>query len=77
MPRGVNNWTAEDVMRFLKERDFVHNHTRGSHMFYVGRIASALRQVCIPFHAGRAINPRTLQSIIRQSGISKTEWMRY
>jgi predicted RNA binding protein YcfA (HicA-like mRNA interferase family) len=48
MPRGLNNWTAEDVVRFLKARDFVFNHARGSHYFYVGKINGSTRQVCIP-----------------------------
>ncbi len=76
MPRGIHNWTAEEVIRFLKERRFIHNHTRGSHMYYVGNYAGALRQVCIPFHGSRSIDPRTLNSIIRQSGIPKCEWLK-
>jgi predicted RNA binding protein YcfA (HicA-like mRNA interferase family) len=74
MPRGVNNWTAEDVVRFLKDHDFIHNYTRGSHMYYVGRYAGIMRQVSIPFHGSHAIKPRTLKSIIWQSGIPRDEW---
>ncbi|MCL5012197.1 MAG: type II toxin-antitoxin system HicA family toxin [Patescibacteria group bacterium] len=74
MPRGIHNWTAEDVVRFLKDRGFIHNHTRGSHMYYVGRYGGSVRQVCVPFHAGRSIDPRVLKSIIRQSGVSQNEW---
>jgi predicted RNA binding protein YcfA (HicA-like mRNA interferase family) len=76
MSRGVNNWTAEDVMRFLKDYHFFHNYTRGSHMYYVGHYAGSLRQVSIPFHGSRAIKPRTLKSIIRQSGIPQEEWLK-
>lgn len=46
-------------------------------MYYVGNYAGALRQVCIPFHGSRAIDPRTLNSIIRQSGIPKDEWLKW
>jgi hypothetical protein len=46
-------------------------------MYYVGNYGGALRQVCIPFHGSRSINPRTLNSIIRQSGISKNEWLKW
>jgi len=77
MPRGLNNWTAEDVVRFLKERGFILNHTKGSHCFYVGRAGGMFRQVCVPFHGSRTIKPRTLKAIIRQSGISKENWLNW
>lgn len=75
MPRGVLNWTAEDIVRFLKAHGFVLNHTRGSHCFYAGRAGGTFRQVCVPFHGSRVIKPRTLKGIIRQSGISKEVWL--
>jgi predicted RNA binding protein YcfA (HicA-like mRNA interferase family) len=75
MSRGINNWTAEDVMRFLKARGFVFNHAKGSHYFYVGRVNGKIHQVCIPFHGAKSLNPRTLKGIILQSGISKNEWL--
>ncbi|OGY97307.1 MAG: hypothetical protein A2122_01930 [Candidatus Liptonbacteria bacterium GWB1_49_6] len=75
MPRGFYNWTAEDVVRFLKEYGFALNHTRGSHFYYVGHHGGTFRQVCIPFHGNRALKPRTLKGIIRQSGIQKDEWI--
>lgn len=75
MPHGVNNWTAEEVIRFLRDHNFIHNHTRGSHMYYVGHHGEAFRQVSVPFHASRSIKPRTLKSIIAQSGIPKSEWL--
>jgi predicted RNA binding protein YcfA (HicA-like mRNA interferase family) len=75
MARGLYNWTAEDVVRFLKERRFTLNHTKGSHYFYVGHYSGAFRQVCVPFHGSRTIKPRTLKGIILQSGIPKNEWL--
>lgn len=77
MPRGLYNWTSEEVVRFLKEHDFSLNHTRGSHYYYVGKAGGSFRQVCIPFHGTRAIKPRTLKGIIRQSGISKETWLKW
>ena len=75
MPRGLNNWTAEDVVRFLKVRGFVFKHAKGSHCFYVGNAGGATRQVCIPFHGSKSLNPRTLKGIILQSGIAKSGWV--
>ena len=71
MPRRFLNWTAEDVVRFLKTHGFVLNYTKGSHYFYFSRG----RQVCVPFHGSRVIKPRTLKGIIRQSGIPKEIWL--
>jgi predicted RNA binding protein YcfA (HicA-like mRNA interferase family) len=71
MPRGLLNWTAEDVVRFLKTHGFVLIHTKGSHYFYF----YSGRQVCVPFHGSKAIKPRTLGGIISQSGISKDIWL--
>jgi len=35
MPRGLKNWEFKDVVKFLKNNDFSHTHTEGSHFFYV------------------------------------------
>lgn len=77
MPRGINNWTAEEVVRFLKEHRFTLDHTKGSHFFYIGMANNKLRIVCVPFHGSRSIKPRTLKGIIAQSGISQDKWMDY
>jgi predicted RNA binding protein YcfA (HicA-like mRNA interferase family) len=74
MPRGLFNWTSEDVIRVLKEYGFMHTHTKGSHMFYLGHYAGAPRQVCIPFHGSDILKPKTLKGIICQSGIPKDQW---
>jgi predicted RNA binding protein YcfA (HicA-like mRNA interferase family) len=75
MPRGIYNWTAEGVMRFLKAHGFVLNHTRGSHYYYIGHSSGSFRQVCVPFHGSRIIKPRTMGGIIHQSGITKEKWL--
>lgn len=75
MSRGLFNWTAEEVVRFVKEYGFMHSYSRGSHQFYVGNYKGTFCQVCVPFHGSRAIKPRTLKSIILQSGIPKEKWV--
>lgn len=75
MSRGLYNWTAEDVVRFLKDYGFTHNHSRGSHFYYVGKYDGNFRQVCVPFHGARTLKPRTLKGIIAQSGIPKDKWL--
>lgn len=76
MPRGLNNWSAEDVVRFLRAHGFIYNHSRGSHYFYIGKIEGIMRQVCIPFHGGKSLKPRTMKGIILQSGIAQKEWFK-
>ncbi len=75
MVRGLLNWRAEDVMRFLKKYGFSNTHMRGSHMYYSCFYNGQERIVTIPFHKGDVINPKTLRSIIIQSGIPKEEWL--
>ncbi|TSC91197.1 MAG: hypothetical protein CEN90_579 [Parcubacteria group bacterium Licking1014_17] len=75
MPRNYFNWTAEEVMRFLKKHGFSLNHTHGSHYYYVGHYGKQFQQVCIPFHGQRSLKPRTLKAIILQSGIPKEIWL--
>ena len=74
MTRGIFNWTFDDVVRFLKDRDFALNDVTGSHYFYVGKSGGEIRQVCVPFHGRKAISPRTINGIIRQSGVARKEW---
>jgi predicted RNA binding protein YcfA (HicA-like mRNA interferase family) len=75
MPRGILNWTFKDVVSVLREHRFNLNHIKGSHYYYVGYVAKSLRQVTVPFHGSGTIKPRTLRSIIRQSGIPRDEWI--
>ena len=75
MPRGFNNWSAADVIKFLQRHRFAYSHTRGSHFYYVGAVGGRSRLACVPVH-GRSsiIHPKTLKGIIRQSGLSEGEW---
>ena len=74
MPRGFSNWSFNDTVRFLKDHHFTINNVEGSHYFYIGAYKGKIHQVCIPFHGSRVIHPKTLKSIIVQSGIPKESW---
>jgi predicted RNA binding protein YcfA (HicA-like mRNA interferase family) len=76
MPNGLMNWTFDDVVKFLKKHHFIYNYTKGSHYFYIGLQGGASRQVVVPFHGKKTIKPRTMRSIILQSGISKETWIK-
>jgi predicted RNA binding protein YcfA (HicA-like mRNA interferase family) len=75
MTRSVFNWTFYDVEKFLRKHGFIHNHTEGSHYYYVGSHHGNARQVSVPFHGTKVFKPRTLKGIIAQSGIPKEEWL--
>lgn len=75
MPRGLYNWTFNNVVRFLKDYNFRLNHIEGSHYFYTGSYDGKFKQVCIPFHGNKVLKPRTLKGIISQSGIPKKKWI--
>ncbi len=74
MPNGVFNWTFDDVVRVLKENGFQLNHIRGSHFYYTGIHEGVLRQVCVQKHGKISLKPRTLKSIVTQSGLSTKIW---
>lgn len=76
MSRGLNNWSFSDIKHFLGQRGFHLNHVEGSHYFYVGSYGGVIRQVCISFHGNKAIHPKTMKSVVLQSGIPRKEWMK-
>lgn len=76
MPRGLNNWTFSDIVDFLKKYGFRQTHSRGSHFYYAGHYGGKTRQTHIQFHGAKAIHPRTLKAVIRQSGISQADLLK-
>jgi predicted RNA binding protein YcfA (HicA-like mRNA interferase family) len=75
MPRGINNWSYDDVSKFLKNNGFIIKDQRGSHCYFTGYKNDHVRMVTVPFHGRKSINPRTMKSIIIQSGIDKSVWL--
>lgn len=76
MPRGVFNWTFDDVVSVLKESGFLLNHIRGSHFYYIGHIGGKMRQVCVQKHGASVLKPRTFKGIMEQSGLQRDVWMK-
>jgi len=73
--KKVFNWTFNDVIKFLKKHNFSYSHTRGSHHFYVGKHNKKPRIACVPFHGSKALKPRVLKGIVKQSGIPLKIWL--
>jgi predicted RNA binding protein YcfA (HicA-like mRNA interferase family) len=74
MPNRLNNWTYKDVVKVLKKHNFILTHVRGSHYYYVGTVKMIMRQVCVALHGKESFKPRTLKSMILQSGLTEKEW---
>jgi len=73
MPRGLRNWTYRDVTAFLKEKGFsFYENRKGSHEAWINKDINKV--VEIDFHREKSFPPRTLETMIRQSGILKRDW---
>jgi len=77
MPNGLFNWNFKDVDRFLRKHHFEHVNTEGSHLYYRGRVDGEERLTFIPWHRGKSIPPKTLESTIHKSGIPKEFWKKW
>ena len=76
MPRRLHNWTYEDVIAFLKKKGFsFHDDRKGSHEAWINKETSNI--VDIDYHVGKSFPLRTLETMIRQSGMSKKEWVEW
>ncbi len=75
MSRNKSNWTFREVRKFLTKHGFILHHVRGSHHFFRGSQSGEIRMVHCQFHGKDSIHPKTLNSVIKQSGISEEEWL--
>ncbi len=71
MPNFIKNWKYKQIKEFLNKNNFVIYNIRGSHHYFV----NGPRVVCVPFHSSKSIKPKTMLSIIKQSGILKEKWL--
>lgn len=75
MTRGKRNWTFRQVQTFLRAHGFFLHHIRGSHHYFRGAYNGKLRMAHVQYHGAGSIHPKTLGSIIKQSGIPADEWI--
>jgi len=77
MTRNIHNWTYRDVTQFLKEHGFAfYKPHKGSHQLWIkyGDDATPDRIVEVNYTTG-SYPPKTLKTMIKQSGISQAEWV--
>ena len=73
MPK-LGNFSGRDIRRIMERKGFLCVRQKGSHMILQKREDGATITVPVPDHAEVRIG--TLQSIIRQSGLSRSKFMR-
>ena len=74
MTRGLFNWNYNDVVSVLRAHGFSHNHSRGSHQYFIGNVGGKLQQVEVPYHGAKTFKPRTVKGMLLQSGLTKKDW---
>lgn len=66
--------TAAEVERVLRKNGFVHTRTVGSHYQWIN---TELRcNVTVPHHGNRQLQQNTLKSIVRQSGLAESAFVK-
>ena len=64
---------TEEVLRILLQIGFQAKRKKGSHLI----LAKGAKRVIIPIHEGRDLPKGTLRNIIKQSGLTKKEFLNY
>lgn len=74
MPNGLNNWGYRDVTNFLKKHSFnFWKEREGSHEAWISEDEKYVVEVNF-IKGKKSYPPRTLETMIGQSGITKEEW---
>ncbi len=72
MPKlGV--FSGEEIVKIMEAEEFVRARQKGSHLMMQRRMERGTITVPVPLH--RTVRIGTLQSIIRQSGISRERFL--
>jgi predicted RNA binding protein YcfA (HicA-like mRNA interferase family) len=66
--------SSKDVERILKKNNFTLSRQKGNHQQFVGNVKGKKRRVTVIVNQ-RHFAPRTLKSIILQSGLTEREWL--
>jgi predicted RNA binding protein YcfA (HicA-like mRNA interferase family) len=70
MPDKLPSLKPKVVIRALQRAGFITHHVTGSHYIMKG----GSRRVTVVYH-GKDLKPRTLRSIIEQSGLTTDEFL--
>jgi len=74
MHRELLGLTSREVERLLRHYEFVLDRIEGSHQQYIGFVREMKRRVTVIKNQKR-FAPKTLATMIRQSGLTEQEWL--
>jgi predicted RNA binding protein YcfA (HicA-like mRNA interferase family) len=78
MPNKVRNWQYENVAFFLECHKFtLVKREGGSHEFWLDETKKYLVNVHRPHNSKGGYPPKTLQSMIEQSGLERAHWLKW
>lgn len=69
--------TGREIIKALTRAGFEIRNQTGSHVQMVGYTEGSKRLVTVPDHGNKEIPIGTLISIIRQSGLSREEFLKF
>lgn len=69
-----NNWSDKQIISFLEKNNFRHINTHGDDRIYFNTSLNASVKVTTP---QKSTPIGTMLNMVRQSKISKSEWLRY
>ncbi|MFT5036621.1 MAG: putative RNA binding protein YcfA (HicA-like mRNA interferase family) [Candidatus Azotimanducaceae bacterium] len=67
MPRNLPRITAKELISVLETEGFSLLRQRGSHCRYADNEG---RKTTVPIHGNRKLHPKTLKSVLRETGIT-------
>jgi predicted RNA binding protein YcfA (HicA-like mRNA interferase family) len=65
--------TAKETIRALNKAGFYSVSQKGSHV----KLKNDNRRIIVPFHAGKIIPPKTFKGIIKDSGLTIEEFIKF
>lgn len=68
--------TGAEVIRALRRAGWYIHYQRGSHV-YLKHPDYPEKRVTVAVHSGETIKPKTLQTILKQAGLSLTEFQEF
>ncbi len=71
MTRRLPRVTADEAIRALEKAGFSLSRQSGSHRIYRNTEG---RRVTIPYHSGKTLHPKVMNSVLKDAGLSADEF---
>lgn len=67
---------GREVIKALSKAGFVADRQKGSHVRLVKEMGAEAIKITVPVHSGKPLKPGTLLRIIKDSGLTREEFLR-